>query len=564
MVVVDISFSKLQKMVGKKFTKKQLEENLFELGAELEHGAGDEIRIDITAERPDLVSIQGIARLLRAYYGLKNPTYKANKPEKNFKVKVDKSVDNIRPVTVCAIIKNLKFDDDKIKEIIWVQEKLHATFGRNRKKIAIGIYPLEHITLPIFYKADSPQKIKFRPLEANREMTGKEILEKHPVGKAYAHLIKDLDKYAYFIDSKNNILSMPPIINSEKTGRVTENTKEVFIECSGHNFTALSHILNILCYLLQDMGGEIYSVEIDYPNKKIITPLFSPEKRKISQKFVKDMLGEDIDTKTIAKCLQKTMHKVTKVEKESVSFEVPPIRADIWHDVDIADDVLRGYGVNKIKPTIPNVATTGNVLYENKMKKTITELMVGLGFQEIFTLSLTNKEDQYIKMNVPVKNHIPLGSTVEQSISMVRTDLLPEAMKLLMNNRNKEYPQKIFEISHVVEPNKKADVRSNNVLHMSCLIADTRANFTEIKQQFDRLMKLIGVKYEGKEVEHPSFISGRVAKATVNGVDVAYFGEINPQVITNFGLEMPVSGFELNLTELFKEMKLENKIIRKL
>lgn len=255
MVMLDTNFKTIQKLVGKKFSIEEFEDALFNLGMELDEQKGDEIKIEVTAERPDMVSPQGLARALRAYFGLKNPVYKVKEPLKNFKVIIDKSVNSVRPYTACAIVKNLKLSDELIKEIIWVQEKLHATFGRNRKKAAIGIYPLEHIKLPIYYRAANPHHIRFKPLESDKEMTAEEILTEHKTGIQYSHLLEGKKVYPYFCDAKGSILSMPPIINSEETGRVTKNTKEVFIECSGHDINALKQTLNIIVCLLQDMGG---------------------------------------------------------------------------------------------------------------------------------------------------------------------------------------------------------------------------------------------------------------------------------------------------------------------
>ena len=82
------------------------------------------------------------------------------------------------------------FDDEKIKEIIDIQEKLHATLGRKRKKAAIGIYPLEKIKLPIKFEAKKPEDIKFIPLEASKEMNGRQILSQHPTGREYGFLLE--------------------------------------------------------------------------------------------------------------------------------------------------------------------------------------------------------------------------------------------------------------------------------------------------------------------------------------------------------------------------------------
>lgn len=548
MVMLETNFKTLQKLIGKKLNIEEFEEALFNLGMELDEQKGDEIKIEVTAERPDMVSPQGLARALRAYFGLKNPKYTAKEPLKNYKVIIDKSVSKVRPFTACAIVKNLKFTDDNIKEIIWVQEKLHATFGRNRKKAAIGIYPLEKIKLPIYYRAANPNHIKFRPLESGSEMTANEIINEHKTGKEFAHLLEGSDVYPYFCDGAGSILSMPPIINSHDTGRVTTKTKELFIECSGHDFASLSQTLNILVYLFQDMGGVVYQMDLQYPDKKIISPEINPDIRKISSKYVSEILGKEFTSKEIANNLKKAMHEIKKITKENVEFSVPPIRTDIWHDIDVVDDVLRVFGVNNIVPELPEVSTEGKLLYENRLKKIITELMIGLSFQEIFTLTLTNSKDQYEKMNYEeIPEHIMLSSSVEENIGMLRTWLLPEAIKALMNNRNREYPQKIFEINYITIPEEKSDVLSKDKMHFCSLIAAKDADFTKAKQVIINILESLGYDAKFKATNHNSFIQGRTASIFVKGKNIGTIGEIHPQVLENFGIEVPVSGFEIDL-----------------
>lgn len=553
MVTLDTEFSTIQKLVGKKLSLKELEEVLFDLGMELDEVEGDNIKIDITAERPDMVSAQGISRVLRSYLGLKNPKYEAKKEKIKYNIIIDKSVNKVRPFTACAVVKNLKFDDEKIKEVIWVQEKLHATFGRNRKKAAIGIYPMEAIEFPINYKADKPENIKFLPLESNKEMTGNEILVKHPTGKDYAHLLEGYDKYPFFIDNKNDILSMPPIINSHKTGRITEKTKEVFIECSGHDFKALSQTLNIIVYMLKDMGGEIYECELKYPDEIKITPELNPEKRQIKTEFVKYMTGLDLTPKECSKLLEKMMHNTIKINKDSVDFEVSPIRTDIWHDVDIVDDIVRAYGINNIEYSLPEVATTANVLFPNRLRRQLSDIMIGLSFQEVFTLALTDKEEQFTKMNIKEEDYMKLGHSEEQSLNMIRKWLIPEGIKALVNNRNREIPQKVFEIGDVVIPDNEKDVLSRNEMKMSCLITSQTTDFTDIKQHLCALLESINIfNYTFKEEKHGSFIEGRCAKIFIEKNEIGIIGEINPQVLNNFSLENPTSAFEINVSSISK------------
>src|SRR3989344_3919083 len=138
-----------ESLLGAKVTK-ETEEKISLFGTPLERITEDEIEIEIFPNRPDMLSMQGFLRGFKAFLGKETglKKYKVQKPEEGYTVKISPSVKLVRPFTACAIVKNLKFNDEKIKEIIDLQEKLHSTIGRNRKKLAIGIYPLEKNSPP--------------------------------------------------------------------------------------------------------------------------------------------------------------------------------------------------------------------------------------------------------------------------------------------------------------------------------------------------------------------------------------------------------------------------------
>src|SRR3989344_782837 len=196
---------------------------------------GEDILIEVLPNRPDLFSLQGFLRSVKSFLGKekKFKNYSSKNPNDKQYIEVNNSVNEIRPFVVGAVINNIKLDDEKIKSLIDLQEKIHNTLGRNRKKIAIGIYPLNKISFPITYEALNPEEIKFRALDSEEEMNSKEILKYHQKGKEYSHLLEKSNKYPVFIDSNKKILSMPPIINSHDTGKVSINTKDLFIECTG-------------------------------------------------------------------------------------------------------------------------------------------------------------------------------------------------------------------------------------------------------------------------------------------------------------------------------------------
>lgn len=253
MTILTLNKRELEKKVGK-LTEK-LKEEITNMGTPVDDETDEELMIEVFPNRPDLLSFQTFSRSLNNYLGKTKITkYSIEKPQKDYKVVIDKSVKKVRPYTVCAIVKGLRLDDQKIKDIIDIQEKLHLTIGRKRKKLAIGIYPLDKIDLPIKFEAKKPSEIKFRPLEYPSEITGAQILRQHPAGRDYADLLKGEEVYPIFTDANGQILSMPPIINSHETGRVLEETKEVFIECSGFNLHYLNKTLNILVTALAEMG----------------------------------------------------------------------------------------------------------------------------------------------------------------------------------------------------------------------------------------------------------------------------------------------------------------------
>src|SRR3989344_1121249 len=264
MAVVNFNKKTFESEIGK--LDDEMQNKIAMFGTPIESITGEGLQVEVFPNRPDLLSYSGFKRSFLAFLGketgLKN--YIVKKPEKDYKVNVDSSVKDVRPYTACAIIRGLVLDDEKIKELIEIQEKLHITIGRKRKKMAIGIYPLEKIKLPITFKAMEPDKIKFVPLDSDKEMSGLEILHKHPAGKEYAHLLAGKVKFPVFVDANNEVLSMPPIINSQTTGRVDSKTKDVFVECSGFDFDVLKTCLNIITTTMAEMGGKIYQMEIKF------------------------------------------------------------------------------------------------------------------------------------------------------------------------------------------------------------------------------------------------------------------------------------------------------------
>lgn len=535
-----------EKLVGKSMPLDRLKESISYLGTDLEKIEGNEIHVEIFPNRPDLLSEQGFARAFSSFIGAKKGLKRYDVKISGEKVMIDRSVANVRPYTACAIVKNLKLDDEKIREIIEMQEKLHITYGRKRKKAAIGIYPYEKIKPPIRFIARKPQDIKFVPLESDREMNALQILRSNPTGREYAHLLEGLDKYPIFIDAKDDILSMPPIINSHTTGKITENTREVFIECSGFDFKVLSICINIITTALADMGGQIYSMELMYPDGKKVTPDLKPRKMDIDIRYVNKILGLDIKEKQMKDCLERM-----GCGYEKGKALIPPYRSDVLHQIDLVEDVGIAYGYKNFKEEIPKVATIASEDDFEIFKRRIADILTGLRFMETSTYHLIDKETQ-TKRCFLNREVVEIIDSVSKEYNSLRSWMTPSLLSVLKINKHNEYPQNIFEMGVVFGKNDKIETGVEEATRLCVILCHSSADFTEIKQVLDYIMRMLDAKYEMIEAEHASFIPGRTGRVIAGGEKVAYIGEMNPAVLENFELTMPVACLELNLTELFK------------
>ncbi|MFH1399296.1 MAG: phenylalanine--tRNA ligase subunit beta [Candidatus Woesearchaeota archaeon] len=543
MPVLNLTKKEFDKQLGRKLPLEKLRDRISMLGTDLDKLDEHEIIVEIFPNRPDMLSMQGFVRAMRSFLGITKGLQKYTVKKSGEKVIIDKSVAKHRPYTACAIVKHLKFDDERIKEVIQIQEKLHVTYGRNRRKVAIGIYPYEKIKPPITFFAEDPAKVRFQPLEFDRELTGRQILAQHPAGREYGKLLDGHRKFPFFKDADGKILSMPPIINSHATGKISEVTQDVFVECSGFDFRVLSTCLNMIVTALADMGGQIYSMELQYPDNRRITPDLTPRKMKVSLDYISKKLG----VKMTQQQFKKYLGMMGLGYADGVL--IPAYRAEIMHPVDIVEDIAIAYGFENFKPEIPKVATVGRESSVSIFTRKIAYLLAGLGYFELNTYTISSEKYQ----NSLMLTHYPLvelANSVSGDYTHLRAWMIPTLLEVFKTNKHHEYPQKIFDTGTVFKKNPKTETGVEESLKLAVASCHKDLDFTEIKQILQSLFDALSLEYSIQETEHPSFIPGRVGKIVVQGNDLGYIGEIHPQVLTNFGIEMPVAVFELDLQEL--------------
>ncbi|MCD6108424.1 MAG: phenylalanine--tRNA ligase subunit beta, partial [Thermoplasmata archaeon] len=351
MPVVTFDYNDFLNLLGYKLSMEEFLERIPMIGADLDRVEDSSISIEFFPNRPDLLSVEGIARAARTFFGFEKGLKKYKTEKSNIFLKVDPSVKKVRPFIVTALVKNIEMTDELISSLMDLQEKLHFGLGRERKKVAIGVHDFDQIEPPFIYKAVEPKSIKFVPLAKTEEMNLGEILEKHEKGVAYAHLLKGFDRYPIILDKNNNVLSFPPIINGSLT-EVTPFTKNLFIDVTGNDLDAMKFALNILVTALVERGGKIFTTTAEYDDKTIVTPNLKPVTKNLSIDYTNKILGIKLGKKEIVESLLKMGYNVD-VEGDEIQVHIPAWRADILHQIDLVEDVAIGYGFDRFKTELP-------------------------------------------------------------------------------------------------------------------------------------------------------------------------------------------------------------------
>ncbi len=172
--------------------------------------------------------------------------------------------------------------------------------------------------------------------------------------------------------------------------------------------------------------------------------------------------------------------------------------------------------------------------------------MIGIGFQEVLSFVLTNRENNFVKMNVEGYS-VEILNPTSSEYNICRTWLLPNMIKILSSNKHREYPQKIFEIGDCVLLDETKETKTKEIRKLAAVVSYDNANLTEMKSIVEAVLSSLGHKYEIKDYNHPSFIESRCGEILVNGKKIGFFGEIHPNILTNWQLEKPVIGFEIKV-----------------
>ena len=555
MPVIKFTYTDLEELLEMEIDKDELIDLLPMIGSDIEDYDDEEVKVEFFPNRPDYLSVEGVARALKGFLGMEKGIPEYPLEPSGTSITIDPGLKGIRPYTACCLVLNVEFNDDKLPQIMDFQEDLHWVIGRDRKKVAIGIHNLDVLKGPFRYLAADPDEVSFVPLEMDEEMTLREILTQHKKGQAYAHLIDQYDKYPLIMDSEDNILSMPPIINGELT-KLTSETRNLFVDVTGTDQQAVERTLNIIATSFAESGATIQTMENIYQDETLIRPDLTPKERTVSVKNAVKLIGIPLTPEIVVESLRKVRFDAEIIDEDTVKVQIPPYRADILHEVDIIENVAIGYCFRKIEPELPQVATVAREDHYLEFDQNVREIMNGLSFTEVMSLMLTNEENHYQKMKLPENVRVEVAQPISQDRTMIRQSLLNGLLEFLEDNKHEELPQRIFEVGETVFLDGEKETHTVGVKKMAAMITHSQANFTEIKSTSDAFISNLGLEMTIEDLDHPSFIPGRCAqlkgvkKETGDVCVEGFFGEINPEVIRNFELEYPVIALEVEFKSL--------------
>ena len=551
-------------LLGRKMSDEELVDIFPVAKAELDgHDTGDKvIKIELNdTNRPDLWSPAGVARALRSYQTGVVPEYdflssmNEDKDSEGRMVIDDESAIGIRDYSIGFAAKGKTVDNDLLVNLIQSQEKLCTNFGRKRKTIAMGIYRKEMIKFPVHYAAVDPDKTRFVPLGMTEELSLREICEKHPKGREYGHIVSSFPRFPYLFDDNGDTLSFPPVINSARIGAVEVGDSDFFIELSGPILDDLLLAANILACDMADMGFTIQPVKVRFAKdtpygREITVPYYFQSGAEAELSLIEKKLGLPISGEEAVKALARMGVKAT-VDGSKVRIQCPAWRNDFLHPVDVVEDVMIGYGLDKFEPVLPHDFTIGRISPVEEFSRKVKGILVGLGFQEMMYNYLGSRREYVENMHVSDEKCVFIANPMSENYEVIRPSVLPCLLESESVSGHAVYPHNIFEVGKITIKDDSDNSGTVTKDSLGFLSSNVHIGYNEAASYVNTIMYFLRKEYTLGEVEGDErFIPGRAARIIYDGNAVGIFGEVHPQVLESWGCSMPAIMCEIDLDAL--------------
>lgn len=584
MPTISIPRDLFYKELGVTMSDQEFDELCFEFGIELDEvttekrqvlnmaggnadvaSLSDEViyKIEIPANRYDLLCLEGLVDALRVYLG------KAQMPSVTVTpgplvMNVDASVNSIRPFIVCAVLRDITFTQASYDSFIELQDKLHTGLARHRTLVSMGTHDLDRLQGPsLSYEARAPETIRFRPLNQAAEVDGPGLIRLYETDlkiRRYLHIIRDSPVFPVLYDGARTVLSLPPLINSDHS-KISLATRNVFVEVTATDLHKAHVALNMLVAAFSRYCAVPYSVEsvrVRYPDgTEAVTPAWRNRTETVSVAYINRMTGLQLDAPQISKLLSRMLlhAQPNPSNDELVDVHVSPIRSDILHACDIMEDVAIAYGFSRLPKAVPPTNCFGAALPINKLADKVRREVALVGFSEVLTFTLCSYAENFAQLGRkdPGNEAVVLSNPKTSDFEVVHTSLIPQMLKTIHSNKSQPLPIKIFQVLDVVLQSSGNDVGARNERRLCAVYCAMTSGFDIIHGLLDRVMQMLCVPmdatqgYSIRASALPTFFEGRQAEILYKGTVIGTFGVIHPKVSQAFEAPYVSTLLELNL-----------------
>ncbi len=511
--------------------------------------------ISITANRPDCQSVIGIAKEVAA--ALRKP-FKA--PDMSYTedgtINENISVTVVDKETCPRYLGHYIYDVKYTESPLWMKRRLIAV-GHNAINAMVDItnYVLVEIGQPMH--AFDLNTLEGSSIVVRRATEGEELVtldEKKRVLTTNNLLICDKVKAV-------GLAGVMGGLNSE----ITENTKEVLFESAKFlkdNVRKTSRSLGLRsdAAARYEKGIDEWTVECGMARAlnlvqtlgiaKVSSSHFdesagaSKEKRVItvSTEKVNEVLGIDVPEEEMVKILEALQFEV-KLADKTLTLAIPRYRDDVETYQDIAEEVIREYGYDKVTPTFLDDAkvTSGGLNAAQKKELSVKEFLCSQGYFEIQTIAMCakNEFDMFlVPQNAPERNVVELLNPITENLSIMRTLMAPAMVRVIENNiKNGHEAMRFFEIANVYLPKALPLVEPPVEKKMICLgSCGVKEDFFAMKGALEAFASANDLEFTYKRGNVSYLHPGRTAEIYCKGEKIGHFGQLRYEIVDNMNI----------------------------
>lgn len=536
------------------------------------------LEIEVTANRPDCLSIIGIARETAAIL----------KKEFRFpKLEVPKGKDHIAQYTgaeliapeLCQRYTIRMIDNVKIKPSpLWMQKRLQAAGIRPINNIVdITNYVMLEIGQPLHafdFDCLDDNKIVVR-----RAKTGEKL-------KTLDGVERVLDEDILVIADSNKPVGIAGVMGGENS-EITEKTKRVLLESATFNYAnirktsrklgvrteasarfekgldpalAIKASERFVQLVIQTQSGEVVDGVIDiYPQE------IKPRRISMNSGKVNKLLGTNITIEEMENILNRLELKVLKKTDTNLTIEVPTFRNDIAREADLAEEIGRIYGFNEIKATLPKgITTLGKINKGQAVVDKTKNILNSCGLSEVMTYSFISPK-VFHKINIPeghsLREVITIKNPLGEDYSIMRTTIIPNLLDVIERNINRNIDEiKIFELGNIYRPRDLLLQELPDEDRVLAIGVVGKADFYDLKGIIETLFDNLNIdSYDFLPAKHPTFHPGRTAEILIKNEKIGVLGEIHPDVTEKYEINKRVYMCEINFERVIEATNLTFK-----